>query len=429
MAIYDGFIDRYMEDEMGDNDFEDKKSLMQALQSEEAKESQIPMQNAGLMQGAPQAPQAPPQVLPQQQRQQTQLQQPPQQQGGGMQNPYTSKPSFFDKILAYKKPTYSKMMRGQEEEAWERQAMQKHLANDPNMSDFPAMMKSGSKTLQKYAMSKMNTKADDDVSFKDYSAMDSGARGQYDRFKGRFDYKGGPDAPNAVREFKYFQGLDKAGKQEYLKVKRAQQMVDQGTHTTNINTGEQYGKNLIGKKVQEGYGTSTSKRLENYGAYSKSSQDSEYGLSRTMDSLDALNDSVSYLTTGLGGTGLSYIPGTSATDWEAEKETIISQLGLEKLRDLKSASPTGASGFGALSEKELKLLTSYVSNLEQAQSPEAIRKSIRRIQSHLKKAKGNVIDDRKRSERWFKANSRNQDVNRGGRYRQDTGPAEGIKWK
>ena len=237
------------------------------------------------------------------------------------------------------------------------------------------------------------------------------------------------EQPNAVREWNYFNKLNDEDKTRYLGLKRSDKMVDRGTHTLNTRTGEEYDKNIIEKKVQEGYGTSVSQRLEGYNDYTKQSAAMEYETDRIMSDLNELSDMTNNWTTGIGGTLLKQIPQTAAKDWEERKTTVLSSMGLDKMMQLKAASPTGSTGFGALNAKELEVLQTHIASLNQAQSPRAIQGAIHRINKHLGRIKSNILDDRKRSEVWYKKNSRNQDTNRGGRYDQTEGPMKGVKWK
>jgi hypothetical protein len=87
------------------------------------------------------------------------------------------------------------------------------------------------------------------------------------------------------------------------------------------------------------------------------------------------------------GSYLAGIPGTKATDLESDLDTINSSLGLGKLMELKNNSKAGASGMGALSDKEMNLLISAVTSLKQKQSPDQLRKNL----GEVKKRYSNVI--------------------------------------
>ena len=69
---------------------------------------------------------------------------------------------------------------------------------------------------------------------------------------------------------------------------------------------------------------------------------------------------------GLTATASLYAPGksTDADKLDSVYSTIKSVISLDKLMEMKKASPTGASGFGALSAPELQLLVDSVSALD-----------------------------------------------------------------
>lgn len=81
-------------------------------------------------------------------------------------------------------------------------------------------------------------------------------------------------------------------------------------------------------------------------------------------------------TGGLIGTASLKLPGkvTPTDQLQAKYDVLKSNLSLEKLMQLKSMSPTGASGFGALTAPELKILTDNVALLD-VELPKEIQKS------------------------------------------------------
>lgn len=71
---------------------------------------------------------------------------------------------------------------------------------------------------------------------------------------------------------------------------------------------------------------------------------------------------VSPRTTGWGSY-LSVIPGTDAMTLDDNTQTIKSNIALEKLKELKQQSKTGASGLGALNMKEFDAIQSVIARL------------------------------------------------------------------
>ena len=85
--------------------------------------------------------------------------------------------------------------------------------------------------------------------------------------------------------------------------------------------------------------------------------------------------------TGVTGSVLSMFPGTDARNFQAELDTIGSGSMLQTMQALKAASPTGATGMGALSDSEGKILRDALGSLDRWQSPEQLRRNLENIRS------------------------------------------------
>lgn len=99
------------------------------------------------------------------------------------------------------------------------------------------------------------------------------------------------------------------------------------------------------------------------------------------DALDLTEGSSGYFNTGLLGKAQSVIPWTPGANLESKLDTIGSGVMLHSLEQLKMASPTGASGFGNLTEKEGKAIRDAQGSLSTWQSPEELRKSLENIKN------------------------------------------------
>jgi hypothetical protein len=84
--------------------------------------------------------------------------------------------------------------------------------------------------------------------------------------------------------------------------------------------------------------------------------------------------------TGLTGKIFGAIPGTDAYDFRAGLEAFKGRVALNTIQALKAASATGATGFGALSEGELKVLQDSFGALDRAQSYDEVRRVLADIQ-------------------------------------------------
>jgi len=83
------------------------------------------------------------------------------------------------------------------------------------------------------------------------------------------------------------------------------------------------------------------------------------------------------LTTGIMGSLLSYIPGTSANIAEGLATTLRSNLALQALKDLKA---TGAT-MGALNATEFTALETELTQLDLSRGPQTSKRALKRIQT------------------------------------------------
>ena len=134
-------------------------------------------------------------------------------------------------------------------------------------------------------------------------------------------------------------------------------------------------------------------------------EDAVYDIEYTMRDAAELYDLTDHTTAGFGS-WIAGLPLTGATDWRELKSTVQSRLALTKMMLLKAASSTGSTGFGALSEKELKILTDNLASLEQKKSPQAIKASLVKILNDLERSrmrlKQAAMDDRSKYMRLHK---------------------------
>lgn len=93
-------------------------------------------------------------------------------------------------------------------------------------------------------------------------------------------------------------------------------------------------------------------------------------------------DRVSGLSAGYGSL-LSYIPETQARNLKADIETIKANLGFAELERMRDASPTGGA-LGQVAVQELTYLQSAVANLDQAQSPDSLKRAMQDIKTTMK---------------------------------------------
>lgn len=101
-------------------------------------------------------------------------------------------------------------------------------------------------------------------------------------------------------------------------------------------------------------------------------RDASDTLRRTIKKIDSIETDVKDSWTGIGGLGETgmlgaiqgSIPGTAAYSLRKDLGTIDATQVLQAMTRLKELSPTGSTGFGALSAPELELLKSSVARLD-----------------------------------------------------------------
>lgn len=100
------------------------------------------------------------------------------------------------------------------------------------------------------------------------------------------------------------------------------------------------------------------------------------------DTIDSAMGQIGYTTAGLGGKILGGIGMTGPVDLEGALNTIKSNLGFDRLTQMRAESPTGGA-LGNVSDRELQLLTSTVQSLDQRQSPATLKKNLAIIRGYL----------------------------------------------
>ncbi|HHW4669362.1 MAG TPA: hypothetical protein ACQGQJ_07180 [Xylella fastidiosa subsp. multiplex] len=104
--------------------------------------------------------------------------------------------------------------------------------------------------------------------------------------------------------------------------------------------------------------------------------------------IDRLRNSPGYkgLGTPLGGLSAAF-PYTDVRDAQAQLEVLKAQIALGVMSKLKALSPQGATGFGALSEKELAVIQNSIDSLSPGISHAKLEQSLNEIQKTMEKIK------------------------------------------
>lgn len=105
--------------------------------------------------------------------------------------------------------------------------------------------------------------------------------------------------------------------------------------------------------------------------------------------IERVEDDAGLFTTGFLGGISSFIPGTPAADMAANLETLQAFAGFDTLQQMREASPTGGA-LGAVSERELALLTGAISSLQQSQSPEQFKENLNVFRDTVRNTWNNI---------------------------------------
>ncbi len=108
----------------------------------------------------------------------------------------------------------------------------------------------------------------------------------------------------------------------------------------------------------------------------------------TLNTISEVEKGIDYF--GLTG-GLPSIPGTARATWEANVNKLLSGKIINLMTQMKEASKTGATGFGQLSEKELKVLQEASTALKRGLSPKDAQKYLNEMKVAAQKVLGSEI--------------------------------------
>lgn len=100
------------------------------------------------------------------------------------------------------------------------------------------------------------------------------------------------------------------------------------------------------------------------------------------------------------------LPGmpSAAKEWANLRDTLRSNLTLEKLGELKMQSATGATGLGATSETEFKTIQQAMTNLEQSTSARQLRENLKALNDQLVKVRERAFRDWGSDYQWYMKN-------------------------
>lgn len=102
---------------------------------------------------------------------------------------------------------------------------------------------------------------------------------------------------------------------------------------------------------------------------------------RTIQSVDELMGQVSGWNTGYGSL-LSNIPESKARNFKAQLDTLKANIAFNELTAMREASKTGGA-LGAISEREMQLLTAALGALDTGQSPAELKNQLQKVKDSV----------------------------------------------
>jgi hypothetical protein len=130
-------------------------------------------------------------------------------------------------------------------------------------------------------------------------------------------------------------------------------------------------------------GSDTARERETYAVKSAAAQRADDEQFDTMTrNIDRAMEQASYWSAGLMSQATSQIGMTPARNLRATLDTIVANIGFDKLNEMRQTSPTGGA-LGQVTERELAFLQSVRGSLDQAQSPDQLRRTLQDVKDSL----------------------------------------------
>src|SRR6266446_5439022 len=105
-----------------------------------------------------------------------------------------------------------------------------------------------------------------------------------------------------------------------------------------------------------------------------------------MDQIDFIQKLRTEHPIAVGIPGAQHLPYTHARDQEQALQVVRSNSSLDKLRQMRKESSSGASGLGQVTEKEHTMLQNSIAALDQFQTPESFSRNLESVKKHYHEA-------------------------------------------
>lgn len=169
----------------------------------------------------------------------------------------------------------------------------------------------------------------------------------------------------------------------YKKLEQGQQKIDQAGRKLDLAESKQSTKDYGNLAKEEASDNSFRESIND--VYNK------------LDLADGLLANASFYDTGAIGQFFGSLPFASSTDAATIRKLIDgiknSNMALLQLRDMKANSPNGASGLGAASDRDMKVLAESVANLDYAGNEKVLKHNLGLIRSRLDRLRS-TLDQR-----------------------------------
>jgi hypothetical protein len=241
------------------------------------------------------------------------------------------------------------------------------------------------------------------ISLPEFEASVAGLGGDYTKYGLSALAKRDPnstEAPSNVREWHYFNSLSPEQKEQYLRMKRSDKFLDIGSgYVAPSQTNPSVTRPVVDRQLKPserpGYvadKTAAEEAAKNAAERAKlqpkafaSLQAAQQRTDRLSRAIDEALPRVNYWTAGMAGATMDKVAGTSARDLRASLDTIRANIGFDELNSMRQSSPTGGA-LGNVTERELAFLQSVLSNLENSQSPDQLRKNLTLAKEEIRKS-------------------------------------------
>ncbi len=192
---------------------------------------------------------------------------------------------------------------------------------------------------------------------------------------------------------------------------RDRQVVDTKTGFTDVFTGDVILKELIKSGVDTARAPIIAERLTNFYNDVDASEDFLIQFENQRKDVQKLYG-MTPDNTGWNAI-FNIIPEGDAHAWMNLRDTVVSNIGLSKIMDLKASSAQGATGLGALNEAELKMLQDHLGNLAQTNSPQEIQRILKRMDGDMQRIVNRKIRKLRQNREWYNRNKTYMNIKAG----------------